>query len=209
MFKNKKAIIFDWSGTISDDRIPIYKACMKIFSHFGLKSMTMEEWLSSPQMNLIEHLTEFGVEVNVPFIKDLFNNSYLDECKNGSCPLVYDGAKETLEFLNEKGFRLGIVSAHPTERILEEIERYGLNNIFEEVIGWSGEKSDELINMCDLLAVTNKEAVYVGDMIFDIRSAKNVGMASVAKTDGYHSLERLEKENPDLIINSILELKKI
>lgn len=209
MLKNKKAIIFDWSGTISDDRIPIYKACMKIFSHFGLKPMAMEEWLSSSQINLIEYLTEFGVQVNVPFIKDFFNKSYLEECKNGSCPQVYSGAKETLEFLNDKGFRLGIVSAHPTERIIEEIEGYDLGNLFEEVIGWSGEKSDELINMCDLLAVKNTEAVYVGDMIFDIRSAKKAGMESIAKTDGYHSFEMLEKEKPDFIINSILELKKI
>lgn len=53
----------------------------------------------------------------------------------------------------------------------------------------------------------SKYAVYyIGDTIYDIQAAKKANVFSIAITAGYHLKERLQKENPDLIVESLKEL---
>jgi phosphoglycolate phosphatase-like HAD superfamily hydrolase len=42
-----------------------------------------------------------------------------------------------------------------------------------------------------------------------VRAAKTAGMWCIAVTSGVYSWEELEKENPDLIIGSLVEKSKI
>ncbi len=37
-------IIFDWSGTLSNDLIPVYTATMNVFRKLGLKTLSLEEY---------------------------------------------------------------------------------------------------------------------------------------------------------------------
>jgi len=39
-----KNIIFDWSGTLSDDLIPVYTATMNIFKKIGLKKIPLNKY---------------------------------------------------------------------------------------------------------------------------------------------------------------------
>ena len=51
------------------------------------------------------------------------------------------------------------------------------------------------------------DAVYVGDSPFDVQAAKAAGMGSVAVTWGrIHSRERLERERPDVVADTVEEL---
>ena len=55
----------------------------------------------------------------------------------------------------------------------------------------------------------NKDkVVYVGDTIFDLMFAREVGISFVGVTSGYHSKEMLEKENPDDLLETFFELKR-
>ena len=50
-------------------------------------------------------------------------------------------------------------------------------------------------------------AVYVGDSPFDVQAAKAAGVASIAVTWGrIHSRERLEREEPDVVVETAEEL---
>jgi phosphoglycolate phosphatase-like HAD superfamily hydrolase len=48
--------------------------------------------------------------------------------------------------------------------------------------------------------------VVVGDSVVDIRAGKNAGAKTVAVLSGIFSREELEKEKPDLILESVKEL---
>lgn len=52
----------------------------------------------------------------------------------------------------------------------------------------------------------NKDTIYVGDAVFDIKMAKNANIDSCAVTWGSHSIEVLNTENPNFIINNVKEL---
>lgn len=55
-----KNIIFDWSGTLSDDLTPVYKVAMIIFDHWNTKRTSKEE---------------FRREFRLPYMK--FYNKYI------------------------------------------------------------------------------------------------------------------------------------
>jgi phosphoglycolate phosphatase-like HAD superfamily hydrolase len=50
------------------------------------------------------------------------------------------------------------------------------------------------------------ECVVVGDSVADIRAGKNGGARTVGVLSGIFSRQELERENPDLIIESVKEL---
>jgi phosphoglycolate phosphatase-like HAD superfamily hydrolase len=55
--------------------------------------------------------------------------------------------------------------------------------------------------------MVTKGISYIGDTVYDIRSSKKAGTCSGAVCTGYHTRERLEKENPDLLLENLSELK--
>jgi pyrophosphatase PpaX len=52
-----------------------------------------------------------------------------------------------------------------------------------------------------------EEAAYVGDAPFDVKAAKAAGIYSVAVTwGGIHDREKLEREDPDAIVDTAQDL---
>jgi pyrophosphatase PpaX len=66
---------------------------------------------------------------------------------------------------------------------------------------------DPLLLALERLGASADDAVYVGDSPFDIEAAKAAQVGSVAVTWGrIHSRERLEREEPDTIVDTVEEL---
>ena len=56
-----RLFVFDWSGTISDDRKPVYTANMRLLQGHGKPTMTFEEWLPRTRMTPGEFLADHGI----------------------------------------------------------------------------------------------------------------------------------------------------
>src|SRR3989344_4207780 len=54
-------LVFDWSGVISDDRMPVYEANMRILEDYGKPTISFEEWLPRTTMTPVEFLKNHGV----------------------------------------------------------------------------------------------------------------------------------------------------
>ena len=54
-----------------------------------------------------------------------------------------------------------------------------------------------------------QDAIYIGDEVRDIKSAKKAGIPIAAVTFGFNSKEALEKESPDYLCDTPAELVKI
>ena len=50
---------------------------------------------------------------------------------------------------------------------------------------------------------------YIGDTSGDIKEGQKAGVTTVAVTWGFHEKENLEKENPDHIVDTPIELVKL
>ncbi|MFA4845287.1 MAG: HAD family hydrolase [Patescibacteria group bacterium] len=200
------AIIFDWSGTISDDRRPVYEANNRMRTHYGLGTTTFEEFLATVRMTPIEFYHENGITDSGDQIYALYREFFQKSLEKGVRPSVFPEAHGVLSHLKNVGIRTAVVSSHPTVFLKQEAQDYLLAPFFEILHGDARDKVSALKEVCQIMGVDRARSVYVGDMTHDVRSAREAGLVSVGVATGYHTHEILESARPDHLFTNLLEV---
>ena len=131
MVREIDAVFFDWSGVISDDRMPVYQANMAGLIHYGKLTMSFEDWLPKTAISAQQFFRDNGIEGSEEELLNLYK-MYLDEAiTNGVVPFVYPNAQKVLGELQQRGKRLTVLSSHPRENLISEATQYGLLDFFE------------------------------------------------------------------------------
>jgi len=123
-----------------------------------------------------------------------------------------DGMDEVLVQLKEEGRRLGIVTAKRRATVDLAFSSVPIGHLFEAVVG--GDETERhkphpepLLLAAERMQVEPRACAYVGDSPFDIRAAKAAEMHAVAVTwGGIHDRTKLEREEPDAIVDTPEEL---
>jgi pyrophosphatase PpaX len=124
----------------------------------------------------------------------------------------FAGMQDVLVRLKDEGRRLGIVTAKRRETVELAFAQVPIRHLFETVVGGDetkGHKPDPepLLLAAARLNVEPESCAYVGDSPFDIRAAKAAGMYAVGVTwGGIHDRERLEPEEPDVLVDTPADL---
>jgi phosphoglycolate phosphatase-like HAD superfamily hydrolase len=198
-------IASDWSGTISDDAMAVYKANMEIFKQYAKPMLSFEEWKEMFTLPPINFIHNHGIYDEPEKIFALYEKFY-DESKKQHPPKPVHDAKNTFQQLKQKGKKLVILSSHPKENLMEEIGLYGLAGLFDHIQGSCGDKCMGLIQICRHFSIKPNELLYLGDMVYDIMCAKKAGTRSAGVCGGYHSKERLANQEPDLLLDKLSDL---
>ena len=67
-----KNIIFDWSGTLSDDLVSVYTAVMEIFKKLGLEGLTLEEFKEEFTLPYMKFYRKFKIDVDKEELQKLY-----------------------------------------------------------------------------------------------------------------------------------------
>jgi len=204
-----KMLIFDWSGVISDDRMPVYESNMRVMEAHGIKRMSFEEWLPQTKLSAAEFFASQGLVGDT----DTLNKEYSDMLavvkKDGIQTVVYEDAKTVLEKLSLMGKELIVISSHPQVHLLKEAQSYSIKKFFSKFVGSVKNKAQELSDLCSKEEAAPDKTAYVGDTIYDIQAAKTARVHSIGITTGYHVRERLLAEKPEFVVDSLSELRKL
>jgi pyrophosphatase PpaX len=122
------------------------------------------------------------------------------------------GMEDVLRRLHAEGRRLGVVTAKRRSTVELAFARVPIAHLFETVVG--GDETEKhkpdpepLLLAAERMNARPAETAYVGDSPFDVRAAKAAGMHAIAVTWGrIHDRERLEREEPDAIVDTAEEL---
>ena len=204
---NVKHLIFDWSGTISDDRKLAYESNMKVIEARGVRRINYNEWLRRAEPSAIGFYRRMGI---IGDADELVTETtmHFDALKlNGCAPSMYPDAPEALGMIKEKGVELSVLSSHPENHLIDEAQRYGIAGLFSSIEGSVKNKSVAL--MSKLRKIPRRNAAYVGDTTYDIAAARAAGLRSVSVTTGYQNEALLRLERPTLVVKSLTELKQI
>ncbi len=204
-------IVWDWSGVISDDRQPVYEANMRILERFSKPRISYSNWWSDLKMTLQKFLESQGISLTREEVNDVFKECYDEVFQSDIMPRIYPEVSETLKRLSQEKVKLAAVSAHPIQNLEREAKMYGIRDYFVLMLGWAtAHKTKSILEVCNRLAILPKNAIYVGDMIMDIRSAKEARVHSVAiardNNESYHDREVLKKENPEILVRNLDDL---
>jgi phosphoglycolate phosphatase len=202
-------VIFDLDGTL----VNAYPAIIKSFNY------VMQKLNYPKQGNLIiKRAVGWGDENLLrPFVvrRDLnkalliYRRHHKAALLKGSCLLP--GAKNTLRYLKNKGYKLAIASNRPTKFSLILINHLGIKGFFNYVLCADklkhGKPDPEILNMIvRRLGVLNSRTLYVGDMVIDAKAGRAAKIDTVIVTSGSSTKKEIKKEKPNRIIAKINQL---
>lgn len=202
-----RCFLFDWSGTISDDRRVVYAANALMRQDYGLPSVAFDEWLGTVTMTVYEHFAQEGVTVGADALWTHYERRLGEVVANGMAPIIYDDAARSLASLAARdGIRIGLVSSHPNGHLRAEAAAYGVAHLFHSIVGSSRDKAADMSRVLSDLGADPEETLYVGDTVHDIRHSKRAGVQSAGITTGYHPRASLAAESPTFLFDSLSEI---
>ncbi|MBS3162648.1 HAD family hydrolase [Candidatus Woesearchaeota archaeon] len=199
-----KNIIFDWSGTLSDDFTCVYEASMLVFNKLGRKSISKEEYKREFVLLYMRFWNKYFPDLT----KEKGDKLYLEAINQVKEPTIYPQVKEELEKLKSLGINMIIINSHPQEKLIKEAKNYKVQNLFKEINGSVADKTEIIHEILKRNKFNNTETVYVGDMTHDIDAGKKAEVTTIAIGWGYETKEKLMQAQPNYYIENITKLDK-
>jgi phosphoglycolate phosphatase len=124
---------------------------------------------------------------------------------------LFDGTKELLKKIKQKGIRQSILSAYKEDNLIDILKSYELTDFFDFVVGsdniYAGGKIHLGLQLLEKLNHKGDEVLFVGDTLHDYDVAKAMGVNVVLIADGHQAKEKLSI-NGALVLDNIRELEK-
>lgn len=214
---NIKCAVFDLDGTLVNTIDDLADACRILLKKYNFEN----QWT-------IEDYTRFVGNGAKILVKRAFDNTLDDETLSARYeefkPLydsiklnnayAYDGIKQQLDILKQKGIKLCVVTNKPNVAAVGMVEHIFGKGYFDVIIGCVDGvpvKPDPTSTLNALKSVGCKpsESIFFGDSEVDIRTAKNANIEAVGCSWGFRSFETLFAENPSIIIDEPKYISKL
>ena len=207
------AIFFDVDGTLVDSRIDIVKAVNYALRRLGIAERPFDRIVSYIGTGVRDLLKKsLGVK-NTAHIDEAvatFSRYYVKHSTDRS--KLYPHVKEVLSYFKDK--RKFVLTNRFREFADITLRELGIRKYFEAIVGGDDESCMKpsacvLEQPVSRLSIERKKAMIVGDMVIDIETGKNSGMATCWVSYGLGKRSDLRNLKPDYIIDDIIELKGI
>jgi HAD superfamily hydrolase (TIGR01509 family) len=211
-----KAVIFDWDGTLADTRKAVVQSFQKVLKEVGCR--VSDEFIErlmgvGTKKTIIEAFRECHMRLDVSTLEKLAEEKIRIQAELTTTVSLFDGVADLLEELKDKAkVALATMSSRKViEKILPEkrIRRYFDVVLTADDVSKPKPDPEVFLVSAAKLGVKPKDCVVVEDSVFGVRAAKTAGMRCIAVPSGVYSKEELQEENPDLIVNSLVEKDKI
>jgi HAD superfamily hydrolase (TIGR01549 family) len=221
-----KAIILDFDGTLYNNISAMKAATTDALKRYEVEynaevaltetTLLIEKMRSSALSKIllkawellgeVEYLEgrQFLEKAEIVFYAYTLYKEYTDQCT------LFAGVPELLRDLKSK-YKVAIVTSGSRADTIELLEKFNIYQYIDAFISADdveNTKPDpEGINkILGELQTSPKEAVYVGDLVLDIKAGKNAGLKTIAVSTGLVPRKILEAEAPDKIIRHIAEI---
>jgi phosphoglycolate phosphatase len=199
----RRAILFDWDGTLVDSAERTFHCYERIFAVHGIAfdRAAFERTYTPDWYRTYE-------QVGLPSETWADADARWNACYDGEPSRLIDGAREGLERLAGAGRVLGIVSSGDGARVRGEMATLGIAALFATSV-CGGETArrkphpEPLLVALERLGVPPAECVYVGDSPEDVAMAKAAGALAVGIPGGFPNREALAASAPDLLLPSL------
>lgn len=189
--EQEKAVLFDMDGTLIDSSEGITESARYALRHYGIEEDDMavlRRFIGPPLSGSFMKYYGFSEEQAreaVDVYRERYNDVGIFECE------LYPGVRECLGRLREMGYAVGVASSKPEIACRRILEHFGILELFDDVAGSTLDGSIEtkeqvLEEVFRRWPQIPKEHIFlVGDTIFDVEGAKNVGIKSIAVAFGF------------------------
>lgn len=161
MFNKLNAIFFDLDGTLVDSKLD-----------FDLMREDLGFPVGAP---ILEHIELLSSEAEKTRAHEIVHEHELCGARNST---LFKGVKETIDFIIKNHIPTGVLTRNSSEcaKMMLEMHELNFDYIFARDDFPAKPNPAGLLHLCKLHQVAPNEAMYVGDFLYDIQTAKNAGM---------------------------------
>ena len=211
----KRFAIFDFDGTLFDSIDDVVACLNGALSKHDFPTLTHDEYVKRLGGNINEIvslvLKDNNTAANIERVKKSYWELYHASPKQATVP--FEGMKEVLFELQDRGILLAIHSNRSTDSIRHFIDRYWPDIDFAAIEGHnlaypSKPRPCAVKRMRRKFNVSKDEQIYIGDSSTDIETAKNAEIDCLIVKWGYGFQEDWENEYPLEIIEEPSQILK-
>lgn len=206
-------IIFDLDGTLTDSGPGILRCARETFAHYGIpipNDATMRTMVGPP---LRQSFIRFGIpadklEESIVHYRWLYTE---DGGKYENVP--YPGIEALLQQLRSDGHRLLVATSKPEHMAVDILEHFGLAGYFEQICGslqdGIRDKKSAVISYLLEMVGGAEDAVMVGDTVYDVQGAAELGIPAIGVSWGYGNLDDMRAAGAIAIAHNMEDLYKL
>ena len=207
-----KALLFDLDGTLIDSSADIAASANELRRLVNLAPLPLEtvsSYIGDGIESLVRRVLGDSFEPQTPELVDHFRNYYHEHCVDAT--RLYEGVSATLSLLQQRGYRMAVVTNKP-ERISQRIlELLKVSGYFSALIGGNTcerKKPDQqpLAEACRRMGVELRSSCMIGDSRVDVEAGKNAGMMTLALKGGIGDEQAMLQAGPYLVLQAFGEL---
>lgn len=201
-----KNIIFDWHGVISDDKLSFFHCVVNnMLREYGVKKLSLNELKKNWETPYMRFFNKYIPEMTLKEERKSYKKAAL------LCPAQKpcEGMVDLLHKFKSEKINMVILSSDPYKHIVQGINRFGLNDVFNEIVGDVHDKSEVVIDLIKKNGFDAGEIIFIGDTVHETEVGKIAGIKTGAVTWGLQNKGKLKNANPDFVINNPKDLEAI
>ena len=210
--RNKKLILFDLDGTLTDPKEGITRSFQYALEKMGISEDrdNLLKVIGPPLWDSFEQFYAMSREESdraVQYYREYFSEKGLYENE------VIETIPQLLHDLKENGKILAVATSKPTIYSVKILKHFQLDRYFRLIVGSELDgtrvRKDEIIShVLNVLGYCAQEAVIIGDRKHDIIGSRAHGMTSIGVLFGYGSEEELRASGSDFLASSTSQLRQ-
>jgi 2-phosphoglycolate phosphatase len=207
-----RAVLFDFDGTLADSYPAITASVNHVRSLHSLPPLPIDE-----VRRFVGRGPEYLIGQTVP-VGDVNRNTakykahHPSVMKSGTH--LFPGVPDLLTALKQRGYPLAICSNKPRAFTVALLDYLRIGTLIDFVIGPEDvprpkPAPDMLKKALRQLRLDGQAALYVGDMVVDIETARGAGTAVWVVPTGSNDRATLEAGNPDRVLDNLGEMASL
>ncbi len=205
-------LIFDWDGTLMDSVSRIVhclrQCSIDVLGEENRSDHELKDVIGLGLREAIQQLHPAQNEKAIDAMVEAYRQAYLYSDLAHS--ELFSGVSDMLDALENRGYWLAVATGKGREGLDQVLKQTGMESRFHTTRCASETFSKPhplmLEEILQQLGLEAKDALMIGDTIYDLQMAHNAGMDSLAVSYGVHPAERLAQHNPLKCLHNIDEL---
>lgn len=206
-----KLIVFDWDGTLMDSAARIVSCLQTAMQQLALPVIAAQDIRSKIGMSLEHVIMQLLPEIDLVTKQKLIEYYRKEFLLHNKTPeTLFTHAYAVIEQLYHKKYLLAVATNKGRLGLDKGLQQSGLDKFFiytrcaDEA--FPKPHPQMLEDILDFCAISPKDAMMVGDSVYDLEMANHVGVKAIAATYGSHSKEDLAHYHPIAYIQDIQNL---
>jgi beta-phosphoglucomutase len=211
-----KAVIFDWDGTLADTKKAVMNSFQTVLTKSGCKvsnEFIVRRIGIGTKKTIIDAFRECNIRLDVATLEKLTDEKVNIQAEFSDSVYLFEGITELLKELQRKT-KIALATMSSRKVIDRLLQTKRLKTYFDVVISaddvtYPKPNSEIFLMAAKKMGFSPTDCVVIEDSVFGLRAAKAANIKCIAVSSGAYTKNELEREQPDMIVNSLCEKERI